>query len=89
MKPNAFCQSCGMPIEKDPQHGGTEADGTINSTYCSLCYANSAFRNPEIDTPQKMQKFCIQKMKEQKIPGFVAWIFTRSIPKLERWKKQS
>jgi hypothetical protein len=33
-----------------------------------------------------MQSFCIQKMKEQGMPKFIAWIFTRGIPKLERWK---
>ena len=36
-------------------------------------------------TPQAMQAFCIGKMKEMGMPGFVAWLFTRSIPKLRRW----
>lgn len=88
MSHTRFCQSCGMPLSKDPQQGGTEADGSKSSTYCSFCYANGAFTGPEIDTAQKMQKFCIGKMKEQGMPGFVAWIFTRGVPKLERWKKK-
>jgi len=41
----------------------------------------------EIELQLAMQSFCIQKMKEQGMPKFVAWIFTRGIPKLERWKK--
>ncbi|MBU4607824.1 MAG: zinc ribbon domain-containing protein, partial [Methanobacterium sp.] len=45
------------------------------------------FTSPEIDTPQKMQEFCIEKMKEQGMPRPIAWVFTRGIPKLERWKK--
>jgi hypothetical protein len=25
---NKFCQSCGMPMKNDPEHGGTNADGS-------------------------------------------------------------
>jgi len=87
MKNYKFCQSCGMPLKQDPQHGGTEKDGTKSPKFCSYCYQNGEFTSPEIDTAEKMQKFCIEKMKEQGMPKFIAWIFTRNIPKLERWKK--
>ncbi len=87
MKTNKICQSCGMPMSKDPKNGGTEKDGSKSNKYCSYCYQNGNFTNPEIDTPQKMQVFCIQKMREQGLPKFIAWIFTRGIPKLERWKQ--
>ncbi|HPU23788.1 MAG TPA: zinc ribbon domain-containing protein [Candidatus Kapabacteria bacterium] len=87
MKTNKICQSCGMPMSKDPKNGGTEKDGSKSNKYCSYCYQNGNFTNPEIDTPQKMQVFCIQKMREQGMPKFIAWIFTRGIPKLERWKQ--
>ncbi len=80
------CQSCGMPMKKDPENGGTNADGSKSLMYCSFCYASGEFLSLEVDTPEKMQKFCIEKMIEMKIPKFLAWIFTRSIPKLERWK---
>ena len=80
-----FCQSCGMPMKRDPQNGGTNSDGSKNSDYSSYCYEDGVFTSPEIDTPQKMQQFCIKKMKEMGMPGFVAWFFTRSIPKLKRW----
>ncbi len=85
MKTNKFCQSCGMPMNRDPQKGGTEKDGSKNDKYCSYCYQKGDFTSPEINTPQKMQSFCIEKMKEQGMPKFIAWIFTRGIPKLERW----
>ena len=48
---NKFCQSCGMPMNKDPRNGGTNADGTNSAEYCSYCYVNGAFSSPEIDTP--------------------------------------
>jgi len=49
MKTNKFCQSCGMPMNSDPQKGGTEKDGTKNDKYCSYCYQNGKFTSPEID----------------------------------------
>jgi len=82
---NKFCQSCGMPMKKDPEGGGNNSDGSKNLEYCSLCYQNGAFFNTEF-TAQEMQAFCIEKMKEQGTPGFIAWLFTRNIPNLKRWK---
>ncbi len=83
---NRFCQSCGMPIRKDPKHGGTNADGSRNTDYCSDCYSDGAFPTPEIHTAADMQKFCIARLKENGTRGFVAWLLTRNIPRLERWK---
>ena len=88
MKKNKYCQSCGFPMKKDPNGGGTNADGSINTTYCYMCYKDGKFLTPpEIDTPQKMQAFCIQEMKKDGMNGFLAWILTRGIPRLDRWKK--
>ncbi len=86
MEKYKFCQSCGMPMNKDSQGGGTEQDGSKSNKYCSYCYQLGQFTSPEIDTPQKMQAFCIEKMQEQGMPRFLVWIFTRGTPKLERWK---
>lgn len=86
-KKNKFCQSCGMPLSKDPEQGGSEKDGSKSLLYCSYCYKDGEFLSPKIDTAKKMQEFCIMKMQEQGMPKFIAWIFTRGIPKLERWKK--
>lgn len=82
------CQSCGMPMKKDPQGGGTNADGTKSGRYCSYCYQGGQFTSPEIDTPEKMQVFCKGKLKEMGIPGFLAGFLTKGIPKLERWNKK-
>ena len=87
MKTYKYCQSCSMPADKDPGHGGTEKDGSKTSKYCSYCYVAGEFTSPEIDTAKKMQTFCIEKMVECNVPRFVAWLFTRGIPRLERWKK--
>lgn len=81
------CQSCGMPNNRDPEHGGTEKNGEKTTKYCSYCYIKGEFTSPEITTPEEMQKFCIEKMKEQKMPRFIGWLLTRQIPKLERWNQ--
>ena len=77
----------GMPLNKDPGKWGTEKDGSKNNMHCSFCYIDGEFNKPEIDTAKKMQEMCIEIMSKWKMPKWVAWIFTRSIPNLERWKK--
>jgi len=82
---NKSCQSCGMPMKKDPQNGGTNSDSSKNTEYCSYCYQNGSFTAPEITTAQQMQQFCIEKLKETGMPKIIAWLLTRNIPKLKRW----
>ena len=85
MGTNKMCQSCGMPLSKDPVGGGTNADGTKSAMYCSYCYQKGSFtRNC---TVQEMQGFCKGKLKEMGFPGFMAWFMTSNLPRLERWKK--
>lgn len=83
-----FCQSCGFPLKKDKKGGGTEMNVTKSKMYCSMCYENGKFLTPpEIDTAKKMQAFCIQEMKKDGMNALFAWLATRTIPKLERWKQ--
>ena len=84
MKTSKFCQSCGMPMSKDPEHGGTNSDGSKNSMYCSYCYQDGAFLFK--GTAKEMQQFCKNKMMEMGTSRLLAWLFTRNIPRLERWK---
>ncbi|MBT4124172.1 MAG: hypothetical protein HN981_05180 [Candidatus Pacebacteria bacterium] len=81
-----MCQSCGMPLSKDPKNGGTNKDGSKSDKYCSYCYKDGKFID-SCKNPQEMQKLCIDMMTKGGMPRWVAWIFTRVIPKLERWKK--
>lgn len=85
---NKYCQSCGYPMEKDGKGGGSNADGSKSEKYCSMCYEDGKFLSPpEVDTAQKFQTFCIQEMKKSGMNGVLAWLLTRGIPKLERWKQ--
>lgn len=85
MKTYKNCQSCSMPLSKDPQGGGTNSDGSKSTMYCSLCYEKGVFKQPDI-TAKEMQAFVRNKLKEMGFPGFLAGWFTKGIPKLERWK---
>jgi hypothetical protein len=82
------CQSCGMPLKNDPKGGGTNADGSKSTMYCSYCYENGIFKQPDW-TAGQMQEFSKNKMKEMGIPGFLAGFIAKGVPKLERWKKSS
>lgn len=83
----ANCQSCGMPMKKDIQGGGSEKDGSKNAIFCSHCYMNGAFTHPKM-TAKDMQDHVRGKLKEMKVPGFLAGIFVGGIPRLERWRGQ-
>ena len=82
------CQSCGMPLKKSPNGGGTNTDGTISKMYCAHCYKNGQFINPDW-TINQMQDFVKEKMKGM---GFIMSLFANSfvkkIPNLKRWKKK-
>jgi hypothetical protein len=79
------CQSCGMPRKRDEHGGGTEADGSRSTMYCSHCYQNGRFTMPDI-TSGEMQERVRGKMTEMGFPRFMSGLFTRGIPKLERWQ---
>lgn len=79
------CQSCGLPFDKDPQGGGSNADGSKSVMYCSYCYKDGAFVRPEW-TVTDMQQYVVEVLKKKGIPEFLGKMLTKEIPKLERWK---
>jgi hypothetical protein len=82
------CQSCGMPLKKDEKGGGTNKDGSKSKVFCSKCYENGEFTAPD-RTVNEMQLLVKGKLKELGFPGFIAGLFTKGIPKLQRWKQGS
>lgn len=81
-----FCQSCGMPLAKDEQGGGTEADGSKSAKFCSRCYEQGKFKNPDM-TMSEMQELVDEKLQEVSSSRIMRWFAKRMIPKLERWKQ--
>lgn len=81
------CQSCGMPLKKSPNGGGTNADGTTSKMYCAHCFDKGQFRQPDMTVTQ-MQELVKDKMKE--MPFYLRMftgMFVKGIPKLKRWAK--
>lgn len=79
------CQSCAMPMSKDPQGGGRNKDGTLSAEYCSLCYDDGEFYFKGTDV-KEYQKMVMTALQEKGWWKPVAWLATREIPKLDRWK---
>ena len=82
---NHMCQSCGMPLDQDPQKGGTEKDGSRSTVYCSYCYENGAFHD-NFTKPDEMVRFVKGKLKELGHGPIKRWFYTSQIPQLGRWK---
>lgn len=79
------CQSCGMPLEKDPGHGGLEKDGITHSAkYCSLCYENGELHPCTLD---EMKAIVEEAMKKENMNIFIRKMALWQLPHLERWKK--
>ncbi len=82
-----ICQSCGMPLENDPNKGGTNADKSRSKKYCSFCYQDGKFIDEGITLQEKIEKnikiaIAVLKMSENR-----ARAMTESIlPRLERWQ---
>ena len=79
-----FCQSCGMPMAKDPGMGGTNQDGTKTHKYCSMCYQEGLFKD-NFTKSDEMVDLVQDKLKEMGYGTLKRWFFTSHIPQLERW----
>ena len=81
-----MCESCGMPMSKDPQGGGTNADGTRSEKYCSYCYSDGRFMFE--GTVEEFQEVCRKAMIGHETPRFMAWLYTRGMKRLPRWQSR-
>ena len=76
-----------MPLSRDPRGGGTNADGSISSEYCSHCYQKGAFTQPNV-TAAEMTTLVEGKLRSMHFPGFLARRFAKDVPTLRRWRTQ-
>lgn len=83
---NKCCQSCGLPWDKDPKGGGSNADGSQSDTYCSYCYVDGQFVQPNWSA-KDMQDYVIQVLGKRGVPEFLGKMLTKEIPKLKRWSE--
>ena len=81
-----FCQSCGIPMEN--AYYGTNADGEKNDIYCSYCYMNGEFTDPNRTLKEMIELVSSTMQEKMGMPGFQANMIANSfIPKLKRWQK--
>jgi hypothetical protein len=77
-----------MPLSRDSLGGGTNADGSLSSEYCSHCYRKGAFTQPNI-TAEEMTALVEGKLRSMHFPRFLARRFARDVPTLRRWRKRA
>lgn len=87
MENKTFCQSCSMPLDK-PELLGTEKDGSKSHEYCTYCYQNGAFINPNMTLPE-MKTLVKEQMKKMKIDTGIIDMAVNSLPNLKRWRTAS
>ena len=75
-----------MPMEMDPEKGGTDTDGSKTVKYCSYCYQEGTFKD-DFTTPGEMVKLVKGKLQEMGYGPIKRWFYSSNIPRLERWKK--
>ena len=86
MQEPVLCQSCGMPMAQEADHG-TEGDGSRCEDYCQYCYQSGGF-TAEM-TMDEMIAFCaehvedwdMQVTKEEAVAQMKQYF-----PQLKRWK---
>jgi hypothetical protein len=87
MKKNQICQSCGMPLDKDPNKGGTNTDKSISEKYCSFCFKDGKFLDEGISLQEKIEKNIQIAVSRGNIPENKARKMAENLlPTLERWK---
>ncbi len=81
MKKYKICQSCTIPLKKDPK---PDYEG---KKYCSYCYKDGEFLQPNI-TLEEMKEFLTDVLvKELRVPRFLAKFMAQRCNQIERWKK--
>lgn len=85
-----FYQSCAMPLNLHGQDvRGSEKDGSHSNLFCSYCYANGEFLEPDI-TFEQMLKKGKQAISNGQGNAFIKFLMKASYPmmlkKTQRWR---
>lgn len=79
------CQSCGQPI--GISNYGTNASGTQNFEYCSMCFQKGAFTDPDLTLPLMIQMSVNHMVGSMgKSEEEARALATSVIPTLKRWR---
>jgi hypothetical protein len=74
-----------MPMSSDENGGGTEMDGTTKSIeYCSHCYRDGMFTEPDLTVDQMISKVHV-RLRSAGVPEPVIEGKLWAIYRLDRW----
>jgi hypothetical protein len=80
-----FCQSCGKPMLREGEHGTTNS-GARATEYCSDCYRDGRFTEPEILASEMVNRTAMFLRNERGWSGPAAKALAESaVPRLRRW----
>ncbi|QBO36897.1 hypothetical protein EQG49_10810 [Periweissella cryptocerci] len=89
MAQKVFCQSCGMPLQNKADFG-TNKDGSFSTEYCSYCYLNGEFVDPNATVASMIavgEKGIEQNPQMGKITKFfLKKMYPMQVKNLKRWK---
>jgi hypothetical protein len=81
-----FCQSCGLPLQSDADKG-TEAGGVKSAEFCSLCYHEGSFLEPDITLEEMADRVAAAMAEERDMPKEAARAMVDGfIHHLKRWR---
>jgi len=84
----AVCQSCAMPMaDATESDWGTNADGSLSDRYCSDCWQNGVFTDPQ-ETMEGMAAIAATGWAEQDSSVTYSQALDRTmeiLPTLQRW----
>jgi hypothetical protein len=82
-----FCESCGMPMREEGEFG-TEKDGSKSSKYCTYCYQNGVFIDPDLTKEDAVLKYAPMMAENLGMPHEKAKIMVDNyLSALPRWNK--
>ena len=86
-KKQAICQSCGMEMKK-PEHFGTQEGGEPSREFCSFCYQEGLFTDPEATLTSMRDKVVNYAVKHHLLSKVEAIRLGDNIlPTLKRWNR--
>lgn len=83
----ARCESCGMPLHVG--NFGTNASGSMNTEYCSMCFQKGAFTDMDINYDDMMRQTASRMVLELGMSEENAKTHAMEIvPRMKRWRKR-
>ncbi len=85
LKKTTFCQSCGIKLERDAKYITLTEDQKKTTEYCSACYIDGEFVEPNL-TLEQMKTKISKRAKELGYSKLAIYFYLKQINELGRWR---